>query len=186
MTNLIVAAAGVRAAPDADQDVERDQHRLEEDVEEQQVLGGEDADRRADEDEHEPEVGPGALAAGPQPVRDRQRADADGQADEPEREVVEADLVRDAEVLEPDRGRLVLEPRRSVVEARRRPRSRGRARRARRRARTGPGCAPGQEPEEQAADDGDEDQPGRQHLPSYRTRMKTRTMTAAPARSRMA
>ena len=47
----------VRAAPDADEDVDRDQHRLEEDVEEQQILRGEDADDRADEEEHEAEVG---------------------------------------------------------------------------------------------------------------------------------
>jgi hypothetical protein len=71
-------------APDADQDVERDQHRLEEDVEEQQVLGGEDADDRAREHQHQPEVGPRPVAADPERVRDRRGADDDGEADEPE------------------------------------------------------------------------------------------------------
>jgi hypothetical protein len=53
------------AAPDADQHVERDQHRLEERVEEQQVLGAEDADDRARQQEQETEVGSRPLAADP-------------------------------------------------------------------------------------------------------------------------
>ena len=52
-----------RPAPDADQDVERDQHRLEEDVEEEQVLRGEDADDRAGEEEQQPVVDAAPLAA---------------------------------------------------------------------------------------------------------------------------
>ena len=98
---LDVAREPARPAPDADQDVERDQHRLEEGVEEQQVLRGEDADDRAGEEEHQPVVGARALAAGPARVGDRGRADDDRQAGQPEREAVEADVVRDAEVAEP-------------------------------------------------------------------------------------
>ena len=61
-----------RPAPDADQDVERDQHRLEEDVEEQQILRGEDADDRAGQEEHQPEVG-ARRGRGPPRTRTRSR-----------------------------------------------------------------------------------------------------------------
>ena len=61
----------VRAAPDADEDVDRDQHRLEEDVEEEQILGGEDADDGADEEQHEAVVGARPVAAGPGAEADR-------------------------------------------------------------------------------------------------------------------
>ena len=99
-----------RPAPDADQDVDRDQHRLEEDVEEQQILGGEDADDRAHQEEQQPVVRAAALAVRPQRVADRGRGDDDGQPDEPEREAVEADVVGDAEVAEPAVLVLQLQP----------------------------------------------------------------------------
>ena len=86
------------AAPDADEDVERDQHRLEERVEEEQVLRDEDADGRAGEEEHQPEVRARPVAADPEAVADRGRHRDDGEPDEPEREAVLADVVRDAEV----------------------------------------------------------------------------------------
>ena len=90
-----------RSTPHADEDVERDQHCLPEDVEEQEVLRGEHADRGALEKEQEAHVGSGALAAGPEAVPDGRRRDDRGQPDEPERVVEEADLVRDPQVVEP-------------------------------------------------------------------------------------
>ena len=90
-----------RAAPDADQEVERDQHRLPEDVEEEQVLGDEDADDRARQQQHQPVVGARPLAAGPERVADRGRQHDHRQPGEPEREAVEADVVGDVQVAEP-------------------------------------------------------------------------------------
>ena len=119
-----------RASPDADQDVQRDQHRLEEDVEEQQVLRGEDADDRAEQEQEQAVVGAAPLAVRPEPVADRRRADDDREPGEPEREAEEADVVGDAEVGEPLLPVLQLE-RLLEVEAGERRRSRARARRAR-------------------------------------------------------
>jgi hypothetical protein len=90
--------------------------RLEEEVEEEQVLSGEDADRRAREEEEEAEVRARTVAARPHPVADRGHGDEGGQADEPEREVVEADLVGGVEVREPDPLHVVLERARGEVE----------------------------------------------------------------------
>ena len=119
-------------APDADEDVERDQHRLPEDVEEEEVVRGENPDDRAFEEEQEAEVGREPLPPGPEAVPDCGRADDHSQADEPEREVLQADVVGDTEVLEPHDVRLVLEP--PPGESRSSPsfRSRGRAPRGRR------------------------------------------------------
>ena len=94
-------AEASRPAPDADQDVDRDQHRLEEDVEDDQVLSGEDADDRAHQEEQQAVVGAATVAARPECVPDRDRADDDGQAGEEEREAVEADVVGDTEIAEP-------------------------------------------------------------------------------------
>jgi hypothetical protein len=96
-------------APHADEDVDRDQHRLEEDVEQDQVLRGEDADERADQEQHEPEVGARTVAARPGAVADRAGPDDDREPDEPVLEAVEADRVGDAELLEPlPAGRVLL------------------------------------------------------------------------------
>jgi hypothetical protein len=64
-------AEPARAAPHADEHVERDQHRLEEGVEQEQVLRGEDADDRAVEQEHQAHVGAHAVAPDPEGVSDR-------------------------------------------------------------------------------------------------------------------
>ena len=69
------------AAPRPDQDVQRHEHRLEEHVEEQQVLRGEDADDRAREEQHQPEIAPCPVASRPDCVSDRARADDDAQPD---------------------------------------------------------------------------------------------------------
>ena len=90
-----------RSAPDADQDVERDQHRLEERVEQEQVLRDEDADDGAGEEEQEAEVRARALASDPPRIQARRRAADDRQADEPEGVAELADVVADAEVAEP-------------------------------------------------------------------------------------
>src|SRR5581483_1535144 len=94
-------ADAVRAAPHADEDVERDQHRLEERVEEEQVLGDEHADGRAREHEHQPEVRARPVAADPEAVADARRHHDNRQAGEPEREPVLAHVVRDVQVLDP-------------------------------------------------------------------------------------
>ena len=170
MTNFSVAPQPARAAPDADQDVERDQHRLPEDVEEQQVLGDEDADDRAGQQQHQPVVGARPLAAGPERVADRRRDHDDGQADEPEREAVEADVVRDVQVAEPGLLLLELEARLVEVEARdgvdpERDLDERDEQRDRRRPRTAAAAAP----HEQRAGDGQEDQRGRHQRTATKT-----------------
>ena len=108
-----------RPAPHADQDVERDQHRLPEDVEEQEILGGEDADDRAGQEEHQPVVGARVVAADPVAVGDRRGHHDDRQPDEPEREPLEhPDVVRDAEILRPRRLARLLQPALVEVEPR--------------------------------------------------------------------
>ena len=79
-------------------------------------MGCEDPDDRAFEEEQEAEVGREPVPPGPEPVPDCCRADEHSQADEPEREVLQADVVGDAEVLEPDHVRLVLEASRAGFE----------------------------------------------------------------------
>jgi hypothetical protein len=179
-----MSGRAARPAPNADQDIERDQHRLVEDVEEKEVLGGEDAHGRAGEEEHEPEVRARPIAARPEPVGDRHRHDSQRQADEPERPVVESDLVGDAQVVEPDGRRLVLEPGHAVVEVRggadperelREGDEQGEA------ARLKP-SPPGQKPEEKRGDQRGKDEEGGDHS-AYLTEMKTTTITAAPAAS---
>ena len=106
-----------RPAPVPHEDVERDQHRLERRVEEHDVLGREDGDDRARQEEHEPEVAARAVAPGPEAVRDRRRHDCDRQPGEPERETVETDVVGDVQVAEPVRALLELQPAGAEVEA---------------------------------------------------------------------
>ena len=165
-----------RPAPDADEHVDRDQHRLEEDVEEDQVLRREDADERADEEEHQAEVGAGAIAVGPGAVADRARADDDGQADEPELEAVETDGVRDPELLEPLLARGVLLHVAPEVEVPRAPEpepdlgERDEEREARGRL-----AGDRRDPDEQRADERDDDEQRGQH---QRTTRKTRARTA--------
>ena len=107
-----------RAAPDADQDVERDQHRFEEGVEEEQILRLEHADGRAGEQEHQPEVAARTVAADPEAVPGARGHRDDGETDEPDREAVDADVVRDAEVAEPPGALLHLQAGAREVEAR--------------------------------------------------------------------
>ena len=98
------------SAPHADEHVERNQHRLEERIEEQEILRHEHADGRAREEEHQPEVRARPVAADPEAVPDARRHRDDREADEPERESVLADVVRDVEVLDPRRLLRELEP----------------------------------------------------------------------------
>ena len=90
-----------RPAPDADEHVERNHHRLEERVEEQQVLGAEDTDHCAGQEQQQSQVGAQALAPDPEAVRDRSGHSQDGESDQPDGESVDADVVRDVEVAEP-------------------------------------------------------------------------------------
>ena len=167
-------AQPARAAPDADEEVERDEHRLPEDVEEQQVLGDEDADQRAGQQQHQPVVGARPLPPGPERVADRRREHDRGQADEPDREPVEADVVGDVQVAEPGLLMLELQARLVEVEARHgvdperdlreRHEQRGRADRERPQR---------QQHHQQRARDRQEDQRGR-----HRTATKTTVRTA--------
>ena len=90
-----------RAAPDADQHVDRDQHRLEEDVEEDRGPGTRTRRRASRQEQHQAVVRPRPFAADPEPVADRGGADDDRQPDEPVLEPVQADRVGDAELGEP-------------------------------------------------------------------------------------
>ncbi len=89
------------ASPHADEDVQRDEHRLERDVEEEEILRGERGDDRAEQEEHQRVVGARALPPDPERVADRRREDEHGGAREPEREAVEADRVGDPDALDP-------------------------------------------------------------------------------------
>jgi hypothetical protein len=107
-----------RPSPHADEEVERDEHRLPEDVEEQQVLGDEDAGDRARQQQHQPVVGARALTPDPDGVADSGGEHDDGHPDEPHREPVEADVVGDVEVAEPALLLRQLQPALAEVEAR--------------------------------------------------------------------
>ncbi len=105
------------AAPDAEEEVERDQHQVEEEDEQQQVLSEEGAQRRRLGDQHQeeeqlwplllPEGGKG-RAAGPQHRR---------QQDEEDVEPVDAEAVVDAEPGDPGDVDGVLQARGAGVEA---------------------------------------------------------------------
>ena len=95
------------AAPRADEEEHRDERRLEEEVEEQQVERDEDADHRRLQNEHRGEEGEAALLDG---VPARQNRDGDEQRrqqHEPEAHAVHADVVVGADA--PDPERLLLE-----------------------------------------------------------------------------
>jgi hypothetical protein len=125
-------------------------------------VGCEDPDDRAFEEEQEADVGREPVPPGPEPVPDCGRADEHRQADEPEREVLQADVVGNAEVLEPHHVRLVLEPSLGEVEIRRRPDPEGELREGdeKRQAPGRAGGAPGRDPDPQGAADRDEDERG--------------------------
>ena len=72
-------------------------------------MGGEDADDRAGEEEKQAVVARGREGAGPDEA-DRDRADDDRQAGEPDRVAEEADVVGDTEVAEPALPVLQLSP----------------------------------------------------------------------------
>jgi hypothetical protein len=166
-----------RPAPDADEHVERDQHRLERRVEEKQVLRREHGDDRARQEEHQPEVRASAVAAGPEGIGDRRRHEDHGRADEPQREPVEADVVRDAEVLEPLHLLLRLEVAAPELEAERGvdpERDLDERREQRERAR--PEARERQQPDDERGGEWNEDQRGR-----HRVEMKTRVRIATPA-----
>ncbi len=98
-----------RSSPDADEEVERDQHRLPEDVEEEQILGAEDADDGAGEQEHEPEVRARTLAPGADRVGDAAACTTIARPASQRPMPRKPDVVRDAELAEPRRLLLVLE-----------------------------------------------------------------------------
>ncbi len=91
----------VRTAPDADDDVHRDQRGLEEHVEQHAVKRGEHADHDARQDQERGHVGRHALGDDlPAGDHDDHR-DEGGQHDEPHRDAVDAEVVVDVEALDP-------------------------------------------------------------------------------------
>ena len=107
--NFIAAYCRRGTAEAADEEVDRDEHRLEEDVEEEDVGGGEDADHERLEHEHQREVGLGPLAAaGPassgtscQAASRQIGVSTSGHEDEHEGDAVDAERVADAELRDP-------------------------------------------------------------------------------------
>jgi hypothetical protein len=172
-----------RAAPDADQHVERDQHRLEEGVEEEQVLRGEHADDGARQEEEQPEVRPRPLAAHPPGVEARRRSTDGGEPDQPERVAELPDVVADAEVAEPRVALRELQVAAREVE----PLDRGDPDRhlderhqCRQRADPFPGHR--HEPDDERSHGGQEDQDGGQPA-RHRVVRKTTASTATPLAS---
>ncbi|ABA50247.1 hypothetical protein BURPS1710b_1447 [Burkholderia pseudomallei 1710b] len=93
----------VRAAPHADDDVHRDQRRLEEHVEQQAVSRREHADHDPRQDQERGEIlrhvlGDHLPAGDHDDYRDER-----GQHDEPHRDAVDAQVIRDVETLDPRR-----------------------------------------------------------------------------------
>ena len=101
MIILIVAADPVAGPPGADQEVERDQHQVEEEDEEEQVLGEEGAQRPGlREAEHEEVVARPVRALQRRPA-DRRGPEQRGQEDEEDAEPVDAELEADPELRDP-------------------------------------------------------------------------------------
>ena len=91
----------VRAAPDPDHHVHRDEHQLPEDVEHEQVERDEGADHaRLEEEEREAPV-LDALVDAPEGRVGGDRSAEQRQDDEPERDAVDRDVPVDAEALDP-------------------------------------------------------------------------------------
>ena len=88
------------AAPDAHQEGERDQHRLEADVEQHQVARREQQHQRRHEQQREREVA-AAAPAGPEAEREAPGRDERDEAAEHQREAVEPDVVAEADVRDP-------------------------------------------------------------------------------------
>ena len=173
----------VAAAPDADQDVERDQHRLEEGVEEQQVLRGEDADDRAGQQQHQCEVGARPVAADP-PAVDRARRHHDHRhPDEPEGEAVLADVPAHLQVGEPRRTLVELQRRGAEVELAHRGDPHGDLdERDERGERAEPVARERRDRDQQRAGEREDDQGSRQPV-HQRTARKTTVRTARPPAS---
>src|SRR3972149_3866649 len=97
-------------APDPDQEVQRDEHRLPEHVEQEEIERHEDADHARLEQQHEHDELAHALvdrAPGPQQAQRRQER---GENHEPEREPVDPDVVADAPGGDPGVALLELDP----------------------------------------------------------------------------
>ena len=90
-----------RPAPDADDEVHRDQRRLEEDVEQQAVEGAEHADQEAREDQERAHVLVDALGDHLPRRDDDDHGDEGREQDEPDREAVDAEQVPDVEAADP-------------------------------------------------------------------------------------
>ena len=88
-------------APDPDQEVHRDEHRVPEHVEQEHVQGQEDADHRALEGEHEEGELPHLLVHRPPRPEQRQRREEAGEHDQEQADAVHADGVLDAERRDP-------------------------------------------------------------------------------------
>ena len=90
-----------RPAPHPDQEVERDEHRLPEDVEEHQVAGGEEPEQPGLGQQQAGEVAPGALRRAHAAGHDGQEEERRGQQQEPDRDAVHADVPGQAHLARP-------------------------------------------------------------------------------------
>ena len=84
------------AAPDADEEVHRDEHGLPEDIEEEEIQRDEDADHAGLEQEHEDGELLDPVADGPPGREQGQRRQERGQKDEEQADAVDADMIIEA------------------------------------------------------------------------------------------
>ena len=103
-------------APDADQEIHRDEHGLPEDIEEEQVLGDEDADHARLEQEHEGRELLDPLVDRPPRREQGDRRQEGGQEDQEQADAVDADVVIEPPA-EPGGPFDELRPARGAVEA---------------------------------------------------------------------
>ena len=88
-------------APDPDEEVHRDEHRVPEDVEEEQIERDEHADHRALEQQHEDAERPGVLVHRFPRSEERERRQKSGQHQEQQADAVHADEIADPERRDP-------------------------------------------------------------------------------------
>ena len=119
-------------------------------------------DRRACEKQHQPEVRARPVASDPEAVRSARGHPDDGQADEPEREAEEADVIRDVQVAEPRALLLELEAAREIEPGYRLDPEADLGERDKERERRGRVRAQRHDEEHERAGDRQEDQNGRQ------------------------
>ncbi len=92
------------APPDPDQEVHRDQHRLPEHVEEEEIERDEDPDHRRLEQHEEGEVGVNPAMDRPRGAEDRDRREEGGEEHEEEAQPIHAQVIGGADLIDPARA----------------------------------------------------------------------------------